>query len=126
MTRKEIIQSMLNGDKVAKISWLGDASPIKYIEYDPNAIMTMVYKDGATQPYSEVFANPQEWEIYTEPEWYDNIPSQGTICHVDNDMIDIIYSYNRSTRRFSSLSKTYASANPMIPAEIELLYITQQ
>lgn len=124
MTRKELLQAMLDGERVVKISWLNPETPIKYIEYDTNTIMTMVYKDGARQPYNETFVNTDEWEIYAEPEWFDNIPAQGVICYVDLDKVDIIYQYNRTSKRFYGLYKDYAFANPMIPSEIELLFIT--
>lgn len=126
MTRKEILQWLLNGNRIAKVSWFGTGSPIKCIEYDVNYIMTLVYKDGMTQQSNEVFSNTDEWVEYNEPEWYDSIPSQGTICYVDNNVVDIIYSYDKITHLFSGLYKDYHMANPMAPVEIELLYITQQ
>jgi len=126
MTRREILQWLLDGNRVAKVSWLGTGSPIKCIEYDINTILTLVYKDGMTEQSREVFVNTDEWIQYTEPEWYDDIPSQGTICYVDNTTVDIIYSYNKTTRKFSGLYREHNMANPMAPVEIELLYITQQ
>jgi len=124
MTRKEILQAMLNGDRVSKLAWANPDNPIKYLEYDSNTIMTLVYKDGVTQPHTEVFANTDEWELYTAPEWFDGIPSQGIICYVDQTTVDIIYTYDRVTRKFGGLYKQYSNVNPMSTSEIELLYIT--
>lgn len=48
------------------------------------------------------FDTPKSWEIYKEPQWYDNIPEGGSLCRVRDDIsrrwyTDIIIRYTHNT-----------------------------
>lgn len=122
MLKHDILQNLLDGNKIVRNGWLDPNNPFKYIEYDSNYNMILVHKDGSFEPHFNTFAIIDEWDVYTEPEWFDEIPPQGVICYVDNNVIDIILSFNKDTRKFSSRYKQYSFANPVINAEIELLF----
>lgn len=41
--------------------------------------------DGEQEKYvSYDFSYPQNWQIYKEPKWYENIPEGGVLCWVKN------------------------------------------
>jgi hypothetical protein len=40
------------------------------------------YKNGMTGPVG--FTNPEDYSIYQESHWYDNIPEQGILCEASN------------------------------------------
>ena len=39
---------------------------------------------------NESFKLPEDWEPYTEPEWYENIPEKGILCYVSDNEIPFL------------------------------------
>ncbi len=75
-THREMLQHLLDGGE-----WTNDAGSIRAKLYDDS----LTLKSSGTNHLVSVnwFEN---WNIYIEPKWHDNIPPEGILCRVwDNE-----------------------------------------
>lgn len=64
------------------------------------------------------FHSPDEWSIYKEPQWYDDIPVCGVLCRVKNKQvsfwyIDLIIGYQYDINKFSGWGDFWDEAEPL-------------
>ena len=76
-----------------------------------------------SQPY---FYTTDNWQIYKEPKWYENIPEGGVLCWCTDGVLnfpEIIVSYKDETERsfsFHSKDSHYQNAKPFTLQEIQV------
>ena len=123
-SKKEILQGLLDGKRYNRHNWRDPMTRFKYIQYDTNYNLMAIYKDDVIEVFShDNIYNPEEWEEYAEPEWYDDIPLQGVLCQVDYDSYEVIVEYDYIKRQFISTSrKRYTTARPLEDLEIQQLF----
>lgn len=123
-TKKEILQGLLDGKRYNRHNWRDPMNRFKYIQYDENYTLVVIFKDDVIEVFShDNISNPLEWEEYSEPEWFDSIPLQGRLCQVDYDSYDVIVEYDFVKRNYISTSrKRYTTARPLEDLEIEQLF----
>lgn len=67
----EIYKALLDGKKITHIRWMRR----EYI----HIVDGMVLEEEG-DPYFSFFDDCEHWELYKEPQWYDNIPEGGVLC----------------------------------------------
>ncbi len=79
--QREIYEALLAGET---LFWDEDI-----IHLDENGFL--VNENGLLESW--IFSEPEKWQIYKEPKWYENIPDGGVLCKCGTgDYINVIYS----------------------------------
>lgn len=119
LTKKELIERLLNGDKLYSHS---DCK--SYAIYDEKYTYPFRYiqtKYGANRPF-------RKWELgtwYTKTEWYENISPEGVLCWVwdygdgtDARHISVITGYDKGlVAPFNSRGLSWCGARPIKPED---------
>ena len=96
--QREIYEALLAGETLK----LGNQT----LKLDEEKGILVVKGEG---DISYIFSTPDEYEIYKEPKWYENIPEGGVLCWIgDNDnsvSVGLVIDYDPE----SKYNFTYAS-----------------
>jgi len=69
--QREIYEALLAGEKVNCLDWGAE----EYIVFKNDRI-----EDENGKRYTPEFDCFNDWQIYKEPKWYENIPDDGVLC----------------------------------------------
>ena len=69
--QREIYEALLAGETLISVNF------IKVKLKDDNLDITSIKE---THISNAIFKNPNEWQIYKEPKWYENFPDGGVLC----------------------------------------------
>jgi hypothetical protein len=78
-SQREVYQSLLDGKTL--ISNSGEKRRIDF--------STGILVNEKGNKAISFFNNPNSWSEYKEQQWYENIPSEGVLCWVDDDKENI-------------------------------------
>jgi len=119
--QREVNQALCGGDTL--ISELG-----ALVRYNANGSQERSLDGGSFSvcaPY--IFNNPQVWQIYTKPDWREELNGKETLCWVrDNDKHKwnkrfIVRYCENDTWPYKSKDATYKQCKRLTKAEIQLL-----
>ncbi len=110
--QREIYEALLAGET------LTHAEGIK-AKLDNNGYVTQI-------PQSFLF--PEQWQIYKEPKWYENIPDGGVLCWVKdgegkefNKYPEMVINYcDDSTHFFETPNESWMYADPLTKTQIQM------
>jgi hypothetical protein len=114
MNHKEIMQALINGEKITMASWgIGEYT---YLGEHGN----LVNAKGLLAQ----LALADRYIIYKEPNWYDNIPEKGVLCwcwddEEDNRYIDVVLGHRDDEHyKFPTATSSYVNAQPLTKEEV--------
>ena len=83
---------------------------------------SLIAPDGVG--YEPHFFKVEEWEIYKEPEWCENIPDGGVLCwckdgESDKEVVDIVVEQGSNNGYYTPNFKHWIYAAPLTKKEIQ-------
>ena len=111
--QREIYEALLAGEALA--------SPYFTVKINENGDLVHNEKN---QSINLSFDAPQDWQIYKEPKWYENIPEGGVLCMcsgVISSFPGIINRYEKENASpYVADSGHYKEVTPLTKQEIEI------
>ena len=115
--QREIYEALLEGETLISVNF------IKVKLKDDNLDITSIKE---THISNAIFKNPNEWQIYKEPKWYENFPDGGVLCWCSdgvNKFVDIIIEHKPENDReysFRTSNSHWPNATPLTLQEISV------
>jgi len=98
--QKEIYEALLDGETLINVTF----NKVHLNEED-----FLVSERGEILDIK--FINPNLWQIYKEPKWYENIPEGGVLCWVSGNL-QIVRAYDKAYEYGFMITEGHCCKNP--------------
>lgn len=86
MTLKEIYKALLEGET---LSYAPHKKIVTLVRLGEESLIERNIDDTVWYPIQYVFSDLEFWNIYKEPQWYEQDISKGVLCKVRNSPTDV-------------------------------------